>query len=682
MRCKLGFLTITATLLLGHFFYGARLLGVPRGGDAVLAGVFLLNLMFFKVFCFRQFPLFGRSRRFLRGMNALVCLFYGMCAVLVLESAWHLLVPWFRHIANVATYPLSLNAVEGRETVKAWLLAHGSNIYSSLGDHPFLVTIYPPVYHIMVAAAAPFLGWTLETGRIISLGCFLILIGMACLITLRFTSSWLAALSVSCMLLFIPMLQEWSMHARPDMLAWCLALAGVWCFVEACAREQSSQAGVRLAVTAGIVFCLAMFTKQQALPYFLGTLVWGAGRRAWRPTVAAALAALVLGLVLFGCVQAASGGCFLRNCFVYPSVMSGNPDLNTFEFLLQRLGHIWDQLRALIVVLFVYFAWAAWRRRWDLPMVLTVVNAVFMAKLLATWGADINYAIGTLITAVMCVGTLVGHVVRLRPQGPAVALTLLLAWLPASASPEPPPPADVSWVSGLSGTVLVTTEGGQLFLGEAENWKITFFDGIETQLYEEAGMWQAECSSLAEDIRARRFDHLVLYGGFSPKAFQDAVALYYDLDARHGNYTVFRPGAAARVAEMGPSGTYRTQGDWQVVEADVSSLHPETEGLAPADRSRPGYARLRLTAQEPMSWAQARFTVRLDPKDAKAAARWALKDARGRELASGAASREGRADVVVEAGDAGRELKLVVELEGNAWIEPVHGAVAVLRASY
>ena len=672
-------LIIASGLILAHLLYSVHAPGTSVCTGGVLAGVILLDLIAAKVLMFSIFPAIARNRRFLRGVNTLARIIHVACVCLILVSAWRLLALWMGHIEDTIAYPLPLNSMEGRETVKAWLLAHGNNIYSSLKGPPFLVTIYPPLYHVAVAVVAPFLGWTLKAGRCISLGCFLGLAALTGLITRRSTGTWLAALAVTCMFLFTPVAKEWSLQARPDMLAWFLALAGMWCFSEACSSPPSYRRVELLAVAAGVLLCMAVFTKQQALPYFLGCLAWGAGKRSWRQSAMTAAAFVLLGLALFGVLQMVSGGGFMRDCIIYPAAMGGNTDINTLGSLMQRLGAIWDQLQVWILLLLAYFLWATWQRRWDLSMVLVLVNAVFMVKLLASWGADLNYVIGTLVAAALCVGTLFGALVRFTPLGPPLALIVLLAWLPAPATPAPTETADLSWVRAISGSVLVTTEGGQAFLGIADGQRTTFFDGIETQLYEETGMWTTEGSRLVEDIREKRFDHLVLYGDFSPRAFRDAVALYYDLEASHGNYKVFRPGMAAMTAELDSTGAWRVKGAWRVAEADVTSLHRETEGLAPVDRSRPGYARFKLVALAPLKKAEARFAVRLDPKAAGAAASWTLRDFRGRVLAYGAASRSGHSDVVVETAKAGTDLELLVELEGNAWIEAVNGDVAVLR---
>jgi hypothetical protein len=685
MRAKTGCLFGFLAFFAGNAFYAlGRPPLSPGVNGALLAAAILLNLIVIKALCFRFID--GRQRKMhsLRGMNLLILFFQFVCFWILLKSLWGLLAPLYEHAAAVISHPLAHNAMEGRETVKAWLLGHGTNLYPALADHPFLVTIYPPGYQALVAAFASFSGWSIVTGRIVSFTCFLLITAMASAFTWRSTSSILASIGAASFLLFTPAITGWSLHARPDMLTWLAALAGAWCFFESCRKPGAPDAlekkrSALFALAAALLFCMALAVKQQSLPYLLGSLLWGAGRRAWRPVFITTLLAFLLGGMAILAAQAATDGHFLRNTLVYPAVMSADQNLNSPYFLLQRLEHIWGELKGITLLTAAYAAWAAWNRRWDLPGVLLGVNAVFMCKLLATWGADINYIYGTLIAAVLAVGIMLGRVSCSRPYGPAVAFTVLFAWLPASTGHDRLPPPDTSWTQGVTGNVLASTEGGQLFLGSDDMRAVTFYDAIETQLYGESGMWEAGRSKLVQDIRAGRFDHLVIYGDFSPAEFKNAVAIHYDIKEKHGAYTVHVPGKAELAAEVDPSGSWRTKGDWRAAGADVTSLHRETEGYAPRDRTKPARASFSLEAAKSPARVEARLSVLVSSKDQRAFGLFALKDASGEELARAEASPGRKTDIVLIAENPGTRLELVAELGGDAWIVPANGALAVLR---
>ena len=653
----------------------------PRHSEFL--AVLLINVSLLKVILFKMSPagLAGKRRR-LEVMNAVICALEVVCWILAVFLCLDLAHGFFKHAAALLANPLPLNAMEGRETVKAWLLAHGQNIYPSMLTHPFLVTIYPPVYHVAVAAVASLAGWSIAAGRVVSLWSFLVMAILTGWVTLAWTRSRLAAFAVSSLLLFDPILADWSLHARPDMLAWCLALAGAGVF--RAAVEGGGMRRYRLAAVSGILLCLALFTKQQTLPWLIGCLVWaaGKGRPGWRLGFTMCLWALALGAALVGSLELYSGGSFLRDVALYPKRMGTLPSVSSTENLLVRLGQVWDNYRSLWVLFLVCLPWAAWKKRWDLPLVLALVNAAFMARLLASWGADINYAFGTVVAALLMVGLLMGAVARAKPYGVGVVFALLFALLPATAERQDTLQADVPDLRALSGSILANTEGGHLFIGERPGRKVIFFDGIETQLYEQAGLWRSGESDLVRNIRQRSFDALVFYGDFMPQAVRDAANIFYERQNNQGQYTVLIPGKADLIAELRPSGTWHVSGKGRVSQADISTLNRETEGLAPIDRGKPGYLRFVLEAERAMSGVEVSFTLRLDPRDPTSAARYVLKDESGRPLSYSEAPRDGRCDVDVRAGMVGTSVELWVELQGNAWMEIKNGALAVIRGSF
>ena len=675
---------LARVLLLFTFVAAAASVFPSFGMDMRLQGTYLaillVNILFLKVIAFKVCSVPARKRGILRIFKVVMRTGEFCCWVLAFALLASFAQASFRDVQNAAANLFPLNAMEGRETVKAWLLAHGRNLYPSLESHPYLVTIYPPFYHAATAIAAVLTGWGILAGRCVSLLSFLCLALLAGWFGLRLTGSRVAAFTVFAVLLLDPILGEWSLHARPDMLAWLLALAGSACFWAACNATERRK-GSRLALASGMVLCLALYTKQQTLPYFLGCLVWaaGRGRPGWRPALLMGVSCLALGAVLSGVLEAWSGGYFLRDTVLYPKLMGALSSISTYENLLVRLGQVWEQFRTLWLLFGVYLAWATWKRRWDLPLVLTVVNAAFMVKLLASWGADINYAFASVVPAVLCVGLLSGALARTRPYGLGLAFALLFLGLHLPSSHPKIPQTDIAVLRELDGSILANTEGGHLFLGERPGRSVVFFDGIETQLIEQTGLWKSQGSDLVQDIRNRSFDHLVFYGGFLPQSVLDAAAVSYDVKAALNQFVVYSPSKAVLIAAVDASGKGWANGGGQVVSVDTATLHPETEGLAPVDRKRPGVLRVAFTADRAGSRVEASLDVRLDPKDPGSSARISLLGEEGTPLASSSASDKGLCTVTLAAHPLGRNVELVVELSGNAWISPRHGALAELK---
>ncbi|KAF0231308.1 MAG: hypothetical protein FD177_2806 [Desulfovibrionaceae bacterium] len=668
-------------LALGIAIFDPYRSSLPGLSVPLLAAAFLANLHVVKAVYFKRQPELLARKRALGRFEKLVHVVILMCAAFLVRMACELGASYFQHAASILSDPLPLNAMEGRETVKAWLLAQGRNIYPSMQSHPFLVTIYPPVYHAAIAAMSALTGWGIAAGRLVSLGSFLAIAMVAGWWTFTATRSRLAAAAIVLVTLYDPVLAEWSLHARPDMLAWMLALAGAWTFWAAFRGERLSD---RLALAAGVLLCLACFTKQQALPYLLGCAVWGLGkgRAGLRPVLVMGACAAALGAALAGALELSSGGNFLRDVALYPKLMGALPGVSTIDNLITRLMQVWSRYAVLWSLFAAYLGWAVWNRRWDLPAVLAVVNAGFMVKLLASWGADVNYAFGAVLAALLAVGLLLGAVARSRPYGLAALFALLFLWLPNPSGHAEKKAADLSGLTGLSGSILVNTEGGHLFLNETPGRAVTFFDGIETQLYEQAGLWRADESELVQDIRDRRFDRLVFYGNFLPPGVSDSATIFYEMTGNQNHYMVFKPASAGLIAALAPSGRNHVSGQGRAAQSGLATLHAETEGLAPLDRKRPGLLRFRLEGDRPLGAVQATLSLRVDPKDPGSSARYALLDAEGRTLADSVAPRGGRSDVALKADVSGNAVELLVELSGNAWLESKNGMLAVVRASY
>ena len=295
-----------AILALGIAIFDPYRSSLPGVSVPLLAAAFLANLQMVKAVYFKSQPELLARKRSLGHFDKLAHVVILMCVVFLVRMAWELGASYFQHAAPVLSDPLPLNAMEGRETVKAWLLAKGRNIYPSMQSHPFLVTIYPPVYHAAIAAMSALTGWSIAAGRLVSLGSFLAISLLVGWWTLAATRSRLAAAAIVLVTLYDPVLAEWSLHARPDMLAWMLALAGAWAFWAAFRGERPSD---RLALAAGVLLCLACFTKQQALPYLLGCIVWGLckGRAGLRPVLVMGVCAAALGAAGALADEASSG---------------------------------------------------------------------------------------------------------------------------------------------------------------------------------------------------------------------------------------------------------------------------------------------------------------------------------------------------------------------------------------
>ena len=441
-----------------------------------------------------------------------------------------------------------------------------------------------------------------------------------------------------------------------------------------------------------MLLALALFTKQQTLPYLLACLIWGAGRfkQGIKPLLAMAAGVLGLCALVAGGLEWATGGYFLRDVALYPVLMGRAASVSTPEFLITRSLAVWNIYWPIILLFAAAAVRALYRKEWSFPIILALVNAVFMLKLLASWGADINYAFGFVLAAMVAVAGVLDRLAKGSPYGVPAVLLLLVVLTPATPWqawphwPDAHTPAvtahreQAAALAGLSGSILANTEGGHLFLGDATGRRVTFFDGIETQLFESTGLWKSRDSALVDAIRQRRFNALVLYGDFLPQGVRDAVARCYDRAKTVDHYGVYFPKSATGIAWADTTLTAWSSAGLMVTELDVATLNSETEGFAPLDRNQPGVLALKAETSGQNSRVEAMFSLRLDPKDATAGAHWSVLDASGREVASGSTTETGLAAREVTAPLDGEAFELRITLSGNAWIVPVNDDLVAL----
>jgi hypothetical protein len=159
----------------------------------------------------------------------------------------------------------------------------------------------------------------------------------------------------------------------------------------------------------------------------------------------------------------------------------------------------------------------------------------------------------------------------------------------------------------------------------------------------------------------------------------DAAAISYDIKAKADQYVIHSPSNAALVAAVDGSGKGWSNGKGRVLSVYLTTLHQETEGFAPLDRNRPGILRFTLMTDKAAPYVEAALDVRLDPKDPGSAVRISLIGAEGRVLASLPVTDKGLRNVTLKGESFGNSVELLVELSGNAWISPRHGALAVLK---
>ncbi|MCU0495509.1 MAG: hypothetical protein MUD01_28290 [Chloroflexaceae bacterium] len=266
------------------------------------------------------------------------------------------------HAGNILGYPYPLDYGEGPLLAQIERLRAGTSIwqlYADTSTPPYLVVNYPPFFLLLATALSWITGDGLLAGRLISL-----LATLGCVAALFFlthnaeaqrrggaeariadpdstqyvvrSTKWLVAL----LFLTIPVVREWGVLLRVDMLGVCLGLWGLYQLrvmsyeLRVTTSPLRSTTRYSLLVTrysllAGVLFLLCLYTKPSLLAapaagccWLLGLALFGPreSRRAmWRALL------LVVGVLALGGVGTSHGLLARATAAALAPVAGGDP---------------------------------------------------------------------------------------------------------------------------------------------------------------------------------------------------------------------------------------------------------------------------------------------------------------------------------------------------------------------
>lgn len=463
---------------------------------------------------------------------------------------------------RLARHPFASNVLDGREPSKAWLLLHGQTIYPPLDDSRLLVTLYNPLYHLVLAGLYGLSQELFAVARALNLLLAGGLLALVWGLGARGGSRIAAALAALAFALSEPF--SFARFTRPDMLAWVLAFGGLALVHAALGRDARSRAGGRLALAAGLLLALAYLTKQQSLPFALGTALFLAGSRRWGLLLRAGgvfCAAVGAGLLAEGLL---TGWDVFAHTVAYPRLIAANPEITSpgrgARRVLEFLAANWSLCAAWLA----FLPERAAARRLELEEVVFAVNVPFLTVLLGTWGADANYPLSAL--ALLCVLAARG-LARAWARGPAWKAGCAALLLLALPGPVQLPPAGeaggdaladaleqraalVREVLAAPGPVLADVEGAPAFLGSVPPGKVTLYDAVELGAYVWARGRTLAGSALLEDIARRRFALIVNSPTLHAREYTKALHRHYRHEATLGPFELYRPRPALAILEI------------------------------------------------------------------------------------------------------------------------------------
>jgi hypothetical protein len=214
-------------------------------------------------------------------------------------------------------FPFGLEYGEGIVWQQAMLIP-GPRMYGNSTDLPFIVFHYPPLYHLLVRAAASIQPSFLAAGRLVSsVSAVLVALAVGGLVLIAAgrpgrpitMAEWTIAFAAGLLVFCLGPMRSWGSWMRVDMAAIALGMMGL--FVGAWANGRFWGTAVAL------LLCVAsVFTKQTQLPVGLAVFLIALARNP-RGAIGAAAIAGTFGLAALGLMEGLTGGGFLHNIVGY-----------------------------------------------------------------------------------------------------------------------------------------------------------------------------------------------------------------------------------------------------------------------------------------------------------------------------------------------------------------------------
>lgn len=291
-------------------------------------------------------------------------------------------------------FPFPLDYGEGPILDQVMRLLHGENIYRpDLAQAPWVMSNYPPLFHLLQLPFAQIAGPAFWYGRALSVLSAVVAAVLVGLIVYSLVKDWVAGLIAGTLLFAFPYIAAWSFFDRVDTLALAFSLAGLFAVV----RWPKKPVGLVLAF---LCFVAAIGSKQSYV--FAGpltTCVW-----LWLQRERKSALALCIALVL-ACAGFLALFDFATEGGFYTNIVTAND--NPFEITLvaNYFTNLFVRVGYLVIGLFLFIL--VERIGDQLPatpfvvvyLLASTIAAVSVGKL----GSNVNYLYE--LSAALCVGS-------------------------------------------------------------------------------------------------------------------------------------------------------------------------------------------------------------------------------------------------------------------------------------
>ncbi|MBI3971052.1 MAG: hypothetical protein HY332_07155 [Chloroflexi bacterium] len=326
---------------------------------------------------------------------------------------------YLHHAWSFVRFPHQIDYGEMPELNRAWLLAHGRQIYVDWTHPPYQMTNYTPLYSAVAALGVVLAGPQFFTGRLISFVSALVA-GVSIGVAAASLGAGRRGALIAGLLYFAGHpVWHWTGLQRVDSFAVALELLGVAVFAAGWVRARRTWA-----VWATIpLFLAAVYSRQTVVAGAFACYGYLLSRRP-RLALAAIAVFATVGLAILSALQMATAGWFWRH------IVDGNVNRWTWE----RVDLFWQPFWRLLHWAFPLAAGAALltiaRRQAQVPLLYFVASAA-TALTIGKIGSNVNYLLQLWAVLALLAGLTTGYVEHLA------ARALRGRWYAAFASSVP-----------------------------------------------------------------------------------------------------------------------------------------------------------------------------------------------------------------------------------------------------
>ncbi len=260
--------------------------------------------------------------------------------------------------------------------------------------------MYTPVYFLVCAPLYKIFGWGLWEGRLVSVlatcGCLAFLF----LILKQFTNNWKLSAVLSLLPLTHPIIRNWSLMTRVDMLAVCWELIGIYLFI------RFSKDRISKKVLWSIpFFVLAFYTKQSVFVGAFAVAGWLLLKN-WKFGLGyGVLLGGITALLWFWLVNFTIGHTWTEHLQAYQlgtAYFTVDPDRWK---IIKLTGATYLPMAITVLMAGIY----CWKRRmnWDFPFVYWLIaiscNIFFLIIIGGSYGRDVEFIFVTYFVAILFV---------------------------------------------------------------------------------------------------------------------------------------------------------------------------------------------------------------------------------------------------------------------------------------